>query len=87
MIPPGRIMGLPPCFTMRSSRPNVSAFGELPLPKNSTQNAGSNENEANEFECGIDALAALGGIESSQPLVCGFGCACTVDAKSSPAAT
>jgi hypothetical protein len=34
------------------------------LPKNSTQNAGSNEKEANEFACGMEAFSAVRGIES-----------------------
>ena len=64
VIPPGRIMGDPPCSTIRSRRPKVNAFGLLALPKNSTQNAGSNENEANEFACGMEAFCAVLGIES-----------------------
>jgi hypothetical protein len=64
VMPPGLIIGEPPCSTMRSRRPKVNAFGVLALPKNSTQNAGSNENEANEFECGIEASCAVRGIES-----------------------
>lgn len=72
---------------MRSSRPKVSAFGSLALPKNSTQKAGSKEKEANEFVCGIDALAAVDGIDRSKHLDSGLGCACTAEASSAPAAT
>lgn len=64
VIPPGLIIGDPPCSTIRSRSPNVNAFGLLALPKNSTQKAGSNENEANEFACGIEAFSAVRGIES-----------------------
>lgn len=46
---------------MRESNSNVRLFGLLAFPKNSTQNAGSNENEANEEDCPYDAPSAEAG--------------------------
>lgn len=37
-------------------------FGALELPKNSTQNAGSNEKDAKEGWCSIDAPSAVFGM-------------------------
>jgi len=66
------MMGLPPRSVIRESNSKVSGFGELALPKNSTQKAGSKENEAKEGECGIEDPAAvdktLSLIASGQPL-------------------
>ena len=64
VIPPGLMIGDPPCSTIRSRSPKVNALGLLAFPKNSTQNAGSNEKEAKEFACGIEAFCAVRGIES-----------------------
>ena len=50
-MPPGLMIGWPPCSTIRSKRSNVSVFGLLLFPKNSTQKAGSNEKEAKELVC------------------------------------
>lgn len=42
----------------------MSPFGSDAFPKNSTQKAGSNENDWNEAECGMDAPAAEAGIST-----------------------
>lgn len=60
------MIGLPPLSWMRESSSNVRVFGLLALPKNSTQNAGSNENEANEEDCPYDAPSAEAGRVTSR---------------------
>ena len=47
----------------------VRSLGLLALPKNSTQKAGSNENEASELLCGIEAPAAVLGTIKEEGLV------------------
>lgn len=42
----------------------MSPFGSEAFPKNSTQKAGSNENDWNEAECAIDAPAAEAGMST-----------------------
>lgn len=42
----------------------MSAFGSEAFPKNSTQKAGSNENDWNEAEWGMDAPAAEAGMST-----------------------
>ena len=59
------MMGLPPLSVIRESSSNVSLFGALALPKNSTQNAGSKENEANEADCPYEAPCAEAGMVTS----------------------
>jgi len=66
---------------MRLSRLKASLFGVLELPKNSTQNAGSNEKDAKEGSCSIDAPSAVFGIfkERISPWLL-VGCEVTVRA-------
>lgn len=42
----------------------MSPFGSEAFPKNSTQKAGSNENDWNEAECAMDARAAEAGMST-----------------------
>ncbi len=58
-------MGLPPLSVIRESSSKVSLFGALALPKNSTQNAGSKENDANEVDCPYEAPCAEAGMVRS----------------------
>lgn len=63
-MPPGLMIRLPPRSVMRESSSKVSGFGELALPKNSTQKAGSKENDAKDGEWGIEDPAAVDGMLS-----------------------
>lgn len=63
--------GRPPLSMICESSWKVSGFGSLALPKNSTQNAGSNEKDANDELSSIEAPAALSGILSFNGLLDG----------------
>jgi hypothetical protein len=54
--------GLPPCSWILFNTLKVRLLGVLALPKKSTQKAGSNEKEAKELLCGIEAPSAVFGM-------------------------